>query len=36
MKFWENCKKIFKKFKKNQEENFKLFQENYGNIIDKT
>ncbi len=35
MKFWENCNKILKKFKRNWEENSKWFQENYGNIIGK-
>ncbi len=35
MKFWKNCKKILKKFKRNWEENFKWFQENFGNIIGK-
>ncbi len=33
MKFWENYKKILNKFKKNWEENFKWFQENFENII---
>ncbi len=33
MKLEEYCKKILKKFEKNWEENFKWFQENYGNIM---
>ncbi len=36
MKFWENCEKFLKKFKRNWQENFNWFQENDGNIIGKT
>ncbi len=35
MTFWENWKKILKKFKRYWAENFKLLQEIYGNIIGK-
>ncbi len=35
MKFWENWKKILKKFKRNWEENLNWFLEKNGNIIGK-